>query len=78
MTLFFVGLDFPAQLSVGEPGSTERMASDFNFMVSLMRDQISQYREKFQKQDVENAQLKLQLQQQQQQLLQYGNFNEAV
>ena len=83
MTLFFVGYDFPAQLPVGEPGSAERMASDFNFMVSLMRDQIGQYREKFQKQDLEIARLKLQQQQQQQQqqLLQegkLGKFNKAV
>ena len=67
MNLFFVGYqyDFPDRIPVGEAGSTQRMAANYNDVVSLMRHQMKLFREKNQQQQSENARLNKQNQQQQ-------------
>ena len=63
MNLFFVGYDFPDRIPLGEAGSNQTMAANYNDIVSLLRHQFTLDKEKNQ----EIARLKQQQQQQQQQ-----------
>ena len=57
--MFFIGYDFPGKTPLGKPDSVKTTAADYNDVVSLMRHQMTLYKEKNQQQQSENARLNL-------------------
>ena len=78
MNMFFVGYDFPDKIPLGKPGSNQTMAANYNDVVSLLRHQMTLFKEKNQQQQIENARLNQQNQQQQDEIARLKQVQQKV